>query len=97
MFRLEWLFLMQIAMGVLMIIFLRKLTQMKKQVDEITKEVMNYISYITEDMEEENIQEPISVNKENKKEEKYVRSLSKKEKDEAQNRLIQAVLGEYFQ
>lgn len=97
MFRLEWLFLMQIAMGVLMIIFLRKLTQMKKQVDEVTKEVMNYISYITEDMEEENIQEPISVKKENKNEEKYVKSLSKKEKDEAQNRLIQAVLGEYFQ
>lgn len=97
MFRLEWLFLMQLAMGVLMIIFLQKLTQMKKQVDEITKEVINYISYITADMEEEIIQEPISVKKEPKKEEKTTKKLSRNEKEEAENRLIEAVLSEYFQ
>ncbi len=85
MVRLEWLFLMQIAMGILMIVFLQKQMQMKKQVDEITKEVMNYISYITEDMEEEVLQEST-------KEEK----IRRKEKEEAQNRLIQAVLREYF-
>lgn len=92
MFRLEWLFLMQLALGVLMIVFLQKLTQMKKQVDEITREVMNYISYITEDMEEESF----SVKKEQQREEKNTKTMTRKEKEEAQNRLIQAVLGEYF-
>lgn len=69
-----------------MIVFLQKLTQMKKQVDEITKEVTNYISYITEDMEEKDSLEG----------EKVLANMDKREKEEAQNRLIQAVLGEYF-
>lgn len=85
MFRLEWLFLMQLAMGVLMIVFLQKLNQMKEQVDEITKEVTNYISYITEDLEEEA-----------KKEETSTIGTKKKQNEDAQNRLIQEVLGEYF-
>ena len=93
MIRLEWLFLMQILMGILMIIFLQKLTQMKKQVDEITQEVMNYISYVTEDMAEEDFAE----SKISGKLEKTVEMVNKKENAEAQNRLIQAVLGEYFQ
>ena len=84
MFRLEWLFFMQLVMGILMIIFLRKLIQIKKQMDTITKEVMNYISYVTEDIEKE------------QNEEKLPQKLTKKEDVEAQNRLIQAVLGEYF-
>lgn len=96
MFRLEWLFLMQLIMGVLMIVFLQKLTQMKKQVDEITKEVMNYISYVTEDMEED-LQETFSTKKEHPREEKSPEIMSQKEREDAQNRLIQAVLGEYFQ
>ena len=79
-------------MGILMIVFLQKLTQMKKQVDEITQEVTNYISYITEEMQEE-LEEPQQekniISKPNRTE--------KMEQDEAQNRLIQAVLGEYFQ
>ena len=84
MIRLEWLFFMQLVMGILMIIFLRKLIQIKKQMDTITKEVMNYISYVTEDIEKEQY------------EEKLPQKLTKKEDEEAQNRLIQAVLGEYF-
>lgn len=97
MFRLEWLFLMQLLMGILMIFFLQKLTQMKKQVDEITREVMNYISYVTEDMEEESIQETSLGSKTYNTGEKHVEAMNKKEREEAQNRLIQAVLGEYFQ
>lgn len=92
MIRLEWLFLMQIFMGILMIVFLQKLTQMKKQVDEIVQEVTNYISYITEDMQEEleeNQQKKNIILKQN--------GTERMEKEEAQNRLIQAVLGEYFQ
>lgn len=84
MIRLEWLFFIQLVMGILMLLFLRKLNQMKKQVDMVTKEVMNYISYVTEDIEKE------------KDEEKLPQKHTKKEDEEAQNRLIQAVLGEYF-
>lgn len=84
MIRLEWLFFIQLVMGILMLLFLRKLNQMKKQVDMVTKEVMNYISYVTEDIEKEQY------------EEKLPQKLTKKEDEEAQNRLIQAVLGEYF-
>lgn len=101
MIRLEWVFLMQLAMGIIMIIFLQKLTQMKKQVDEVTREVMNYISYITEDMEEELSKNDDFVLKENEKikdknELKTPKHNSKMEKEEAENRLIQAVLREYF-
>lgn len=94
MFRLEWLFFMQLCMGILMILFLRKLTQMKKQVDEITKEVTNYISYITEDMEE--VQTSEIANKPLLRQQNISKDIEKNEKEEAQNRLIQAVLQEYF-
>lgn len=93
MVRFEWLFLMQIVMGILMIVFLQKLIQIKKQIDKIAKEVSNYITYITDDMEdsedviEENL---IKMRKTGEK------STNKKEEEEAQNRLIQAVLREYF-
>ena len=56
----------------------------KKVYSLVTKEVMNYISYVTEDIEKE------------QNEEKLPQKLTKKEDVEAQNRLIQAVLGEYF-
>ena len=59
---------------------------MKKQMDDITKEVMNYISYITEEIEEENVKESVSKGRKN----------GQKEHEEAQNRLIQAVLGDFF-
>lgn len=86
MVRFEWLFLMQIVMGILMIVFLQKLTKMKKQVDKITQEVSNYIAYVTEDIEE---------NEETVTEEKHM-EISKNDTEEAKNRLIQAVLKEYF-
>ena len=93
MVRFEWLFLMQIVMGILMIVFLQKLIQIKKQIDKIVKEVSNYITYITDDMEDsENVIEEnlIKMRKTGEK------STNKKEEEEAQNRLIQAVLREYF-
>ena len=86
MVRFEWLFLMKIVMGILMIVFLQKLTKMKKQVDKITQEVSNYIAYVTEDIEE---------NEETVTEEKHM-EISKNDTEEAKNRLIQAVLKEYF-
>ena len=83
--RLEWIFLMQVVLGILMLFFLQKLMEIKKQIDKITKEVTNYISYITQE-EEETLEEENPVGK----------VPLAKEKEEAQNRLIQAVLGEYF-
>lgn len=82
----EWLFLMQIVMGILMMVFLQKLIQMKKQVDKITQEVSNYIAYVTEDIEE---------NEETVTDEKHM-EISKNDTEEAKNRIIQAVLKEYF-
>ena len=76
--RLEWIFLAQLLTGLLMLCFLRKLMEIKREMDRITKEVTNYVSYITEDTNE------------------IMKIEEKKEKEEAQNRLIQAVLGEYF-
>ena len=39
MFRIELLFLMQCLQGILMLFFLHRINQLKKQVDSITKEV----------------------------------------------------------
>ena len=87
MFHYEWLFLMQIVTTILMIVFLQKLSQMKKRVDTITQEVMQYISYITEDLEIEKEEESMP----------FVTKMQvQKNQEEAQNRLIQAVLGEFF-
>lgn len=83
----EWLLFMQVVTITLMIVFLRKLSQMKKQVDRITKEVMQYISYVTDDLETENEVESIP---------NVTKIQVQKKQEEAQNRLIQAVLGEYF-
>ena len=83
MFRFEWLFLTQCLLGILMMIFLHKINQIKKQVDNITKEVKAYLSFIEEDIG----QEVQSVKKER---------TMKISKDEAENHLIQAVLKEYF-
>ena len=77
MIRLEWVLLIQLMMGIFMIVLLQKLTQMKKQIDEIIREVTTYISYITESVQEEE-------------------AIENKRKEEDQNQLIQAVLGEFF-
>ena len=87
MIRLEWVFLMQLFMGIVMVIFLQKIVQIKRQIDDISKEVMRYISYVTEEAEQEfheNLQEENEKNR------------PKRGKDIEQNSLIQAVLGEFF-
>ena len=83
MVRLEWIFLAQCFMGILMMIFLHKINKVKKQIDGIMKEVKAYLNFLEEDTEQEIQQE---------KGEK-TRKISK---DEVENRLIQAVLKEYF-
>ena len=93
MIRLEWLLLMEVPMGVLMFIFLRKQIQMKKQLDHIVEEVLNYITYVTEQSDE------IEEKREEKKEKNFFeeeKRVEKKKDDDAQNRLIQAILKEYF-
>ena len=85
----EWLFLVQLATVGLMILFLQKQMQIKKQLDEITKEVSNYISYVTEDMMEETQELSTKESVERHRQKKV-------DKEEVQNSLIQAVLGEYF-
>ena len=81
----DWLFFMQLLMGILMLAALQKLIELQKKIDEITKEVMGYISYVTNDMEEEQEKAKGMVAVENRS-----------DKEEAQSRLIQAVLGDYF-
>ena len=87
MIRLEWVFLMQLFMGIVMVVFLQKMMQMKRQIDDISKEVIRYISYVTEEAEQE-FQENQKVENE--------ANLPKMGKDIEQNSLIQAVLGEFF-
>lgn len=79
----ELLFLMQCLLGIFMLLFLHKMNQIKKQIDTITKEVTQYLSFLEEDVETDSFVE---------KREHIV----KKSKDEAENQLIQAVLKEYF-
>lgn len=50
---LEILFFTQICVGILMIVFLLKITQIKQQLDDIIKEVNDYIEFLTEDVREE--------------------------------------------
>ena len=68
-----------VAMGVLLIILLRKITILKKQTDDIIKEVKYYLDCVLEEPEELQQKPQVRVSKE-----------------EQQNRIIQAVLGEYF-
>lgn len=93
MVQLEWVFLLQAAMGVLMVIFLHKISRLQKQIDHIVKEVKKYIDFITE-TDLEIVDKAEEFHAESGK--GMVKTMSKKEKEEAQNRLIQSVLGEYF-
>lgn len=65
MLRLEFLFLMQIAVGILLLILLHKMSRVKKQLDEITREVENYVAFVTEDPEEEKQGQAISMEDQN--------------------------------
>ena len=89
MFRVEVLFFMQIVTGVLMILVLHKMVQMKNKVEKVIQEVENYITFVTQEEEEQSM--PMQAG------EGVKTAKSKKENlDEAQTKLIQAVLGEYF-
>ena len=53
MVHLVWIFLMQLVTLGCILLLLQNQIKMKKQIEEITREVDNYISYITEDVKEE--------------------------------------------
>jgi hypothetical protein len=81
--ELELLLLVAITvMGILLIILLQKITILKKQTDDIVKEVKSYLEYVLEDAKEESTE---GLHKE-----------ILQEKEEQQSRIIQAVLGEFF-
>lgn len=81
------------AMGILLIILLQKITILKKQTDDIVKEVNAYVAYVTKETEEEEIQSAPAVTPEKAERGRLSENISK---EEAQSRIIQAVLGEYF-
>ena len=89
MFRLEFLFVLQLVIGIILIVVLRKIMQMKKQVDTVIEEVKNYIQFVTEEEQENPKQRDVVQNHTYSKH-------SKAEKDEMDSKLIQVVLGEYF-
>ena len=100
MLSLEWTFALQYAVDIvlllLMLILLHRINRVKTQMDTILKEVKRYVEYITEENVDtiNNIEEKDIIGKETrKKSEKY---MTKKQKEEAQNHLIQSVLKEYF-
>ena len=70
------------VMGVLLIVLLQKITILKKQTDDIVKEVKSYLECVLEDSDQE-------ITK-TSQEERF------QGKEEQQNRIIQAVLGEFF-
>ena len=72
----EFIFLTQLAIGIVLFILLQKINRIKKRIDDITKEVENYVAFVTSEDVEERKGQVVST--------------------EEQNRLIQAVLGEYF-
>ena len=97
MVQLEWVFLLQVVTGILILMLLLRINAIKKQMDGIIKEVKNYVDFITEEGEYEenniNIEETdVRVNPMQKK----AVNMQQKDKEEAQNYVIQAVLKEYF-
>ena len=82
-----------IAMGILLIILLQKITILKKQTDDIIKEVKTYVAYITEEADESSV-EKSPLQSSSKTVGSRFQGICSRE--EAQNGIIQAVLGEYF-
>ena len=83
MFYLELLLIMQGLLIILMLVFLRRMNGVKGQIDQITKEVKEYLNFIEEDVHQE--------------EEKTIKeNIPTKGREDAQNYIIQAVLKEYF-
>ena len=95
MIQLEMVFGLQIAIGILMIIFLLKISRIQKKIDKVIKEVESYISFIAEEEEAISEQKMERV-RGGQAERRPVRKMTKQEKEDAQNKLIQSVLGEYF-
>ena len=89
MISLETVILIQLLVGILLLILLRKTITLKKQIVQVIREVTEYLNYISEEESRgiEEIERPIAGSK---------TTPSKRVKDEAQNRLIQSVLQEYF-
>lgn len=82
--ELDVLLLVAIAvMGILLIILLRQISILRKQADDIVREVKAYVAYVTE--------EPVG-----QASEVAIKQPDKARNEEAQSRIIQAVLGEYF-
>lgn len=87
MWELYLLLLMQAALGAGLLILIHRMNKTQKQMDEITKEVKNYISFIIEEEEE----------KEEEKTPSQVKLMKADfRNEEAQSSLIQSVLGEIF-
>ena len=83
MWQLNLLLVIQVFLGMIIVILLHKVGKLKVQVDEITKEVKDYISFIIEDeasSETDTQKNPGDV----------------KSGDAMQSSLIQSVLGEFF-
>lgn len=95
MWQLYLLLFMQTMWGVGLLVLLQKMSGMKKQVDEVTKEVKNYISFVIEDEEGKELDNSL-VNAYEEDTSSIQSHKMKQKSDEAQSSLIQAVLGEFF-
>ena len=95
MWQLYLLLFMQIMWGVGLLVLLQRLGGMKTQVDKVTKEVRNYISFVIDD-EEGKETEGSLVNTYGEKISSIQSHATKVKSDEVQSSLIQAVLGEIF-
>lgn len=73
------------AMGVLLMILLRQITILKRQTEEIVQEVKAYVAYVMEDSAGQATEVPAQKEPE-----------IRQNNEDAQSRIIQAVLGEYF-
>lgn len=73
------------AMGVLLMILLRQITILKRQTEEIVQEVKAYVAYVMEDSAGQATEVPAQKELE-----------IRQNNEDAQSRIIQAVLGEYF-
>ena len=83
MWQLYLLLFIQVFLGIIILVLLHRVGKLKAQVDEITKEVKDYISFIIEDEDSSEADTP-----------KDLRDV--KSGDAIQSSLIQSVLGEFF-
>lgn len=86
MWQLNLLLFIQVFLGMMIVVLLHRVGKLKAQVDEITKEVKDYISFIIED---EASSEADALNESMKPKEGKIG-------DATQSSLIQSVLGEFF-